>query len=216
MEYRAAVFDFDYTLGDATESIVAGYVYGFETMGLPRPTEEQVRGTVGLLLEDGYTVLSGDADPARRERFRRLFVEVAHPLQIRTAKLLPGARELLEALARAGTPVGIVTTKRAGALLDVLDALGIRSLISRTVGGDEVSAPKPDPEGLERVMREFGTAPGETLYCGDTVIDAETARRAGACFVPVLTGTTPAEAFEPYPKVFTAPDLTALRQYLGL
>ena len=34
---KAIFFDFDYTLGDATEAIVAGFLYGFQQMGLPAP-----------------------------------------------------------------------------------------------------------------------------------------------------------------------------------
>ena len=31
--YRAVCFDFDYTLADATDSIVAGFQHGFTKMG---------------------------------------------------------------------------------------------------------------------------------------------------------------------------------------
>ena len=36
MEYQAVLFDFDYTLGDATESIYEGHCYAFEKMGYPK------------------------------------------------------------------------------------------------------------------------------------------------------------------------------------
>ena len=58
MKYKAVLFDFDYTLGDATESIVAGYAYG------PEPSKEAAQKTIGYLLEDGYTMLTGDTDAA--------------------------------------------------------------------------------------------------------------------------------------------------------
>ena len=37
MQYKGLVFDFDYTLGDATASIYEGYCHGFEKMGYPKP-----------------------------------------------------------------------------------------------------------------------------------------------------------------------------------
>lgn len=37
MKYRAICFDFDYTLGDSTDSIVAGFQYGFTRLGWPAP-----------------------------------------------------------------------------------------------------------------------------------------------------------------------------------
>lgn len=61
--YRAVCFDFDYTLADATDSIVAGFQHGFTQMGWPAPDRETVRGTIGYLLEDAYTML-GTATPS--------------------------------------------------------------------------------------------------------------------------------------------------------
>ena len=59
-DYRAVCFDFDYTLGDATESIVAGFRYGLTRLGWPDPDPRAVRATVGYLLEDAYTMLTGN------------------------------------------------------------------------------------------------------------------------------------------------------------
>ena len=35
MVYPDVLFDFDYTLGDATDAIVAGFAAGFAALGLP-------------------------------------------------------------------------------------------------------------------------------------------------------------------------------------
>ena len=60
MRYRGVFFDFDYTLGDATDAIFAGFTHGMTALGYPVPEREAVRRTVGLVLEDAYTALSGD------------------------------------------------------------------------------------------------------------------------------------------------------------
>lgn len=79
MNFKAVFFDFDYTLADGTEAIVAGFRYAFGRMGLPEPTEEAIRPTIGMVLEDEFTFLSGEADPARRAEFRQLYTEKAAP-----------------------------------------------------------------------------------------------------------------------------------------
>ena len=66
MQYKAVLFDFDYTLGDGTEAILAGFQHAFSKMGLPQPDSEAVRRTVGMPLEEEYTLLSGDASPENR------------------------------------------------------------------------------------------------------------------------------------------------------
>ena len=52
MVYPAVLFDFDYTLGDATDAIVAGFAAGFAALGLPEPDREAVRRTVGMQVTD--------------------------------------------------------------------------------------------------------------------------------------------------------------------
>ena len=168
MDYKAVFFDFDYTLGDATEAIVAGFQYAFAKMGLPEPEREAVRRTIGMMLEDEYTVLTGDSGPENRARFRKLYTEKAGPLQVESTRLFPGAEELLTALHRQGIPAGIVSTKKTGTLRDVLDARGVAHLLTSIVGGDQVSAPKPDPQGLLASVNALGLAPEEVLFCGDT------------------------------------------------
>ena len=163
MNFKAVFFDFDYTLADGTEAIVAGFRYAFGRMGLPEPTEEAIRPTIGMVLEDEFTFLSGEADPARRAEFRQLYTEKAGPMHVSVTRLFPGALELLTALKRRGIPTGIVSTKKTATIRDVAEARGITPLLSSILGGDQVSAPKPDPEGLLASLTALGWNP--TRFC---------------------------------------------------
>lgn len=217
MDYRGVIFDFDYTLGDATEAIFAGFKHAFTTMGLPVPDREAVRRTVGMQVQDAYSMLSGDESGEGRERFYALFHPVARGMQAQgIVELCPGARELLLAIQGQGIPAAVVSTKNSDSLRAVLAAKGLSGCFSHVVGGDIVARHKPDPEGVNWVLEQWGLAPDRVLYCGDTVIDAETARNAGADFCAVLNGTTPAEAMEPWPHVHIAPDLMDLQDWLGI
>ena len=105
--YPAVCFDFDYTLGDATDSIVAGFQHGLTKLGWPAPDREAVRATVGYVLEDAYTMLTGDDSPENRAKFRPLFLEVARERQREETTLFPGAVELLRGLRAQGVRLGI-------------------------------------------------------------------------------------------------------------
>ena len=224
MDYQGVFFDFDYTLGDSTPAIAEGYRRGFAALGLPAPTVEQVRTTVGLPLEDGYTLLTGDADPGRQARFHRLFADSVgvnaqgedRKLMIEGTVLLPGAVELLRALKRAGVHAAIVSTKPGDTLREIFAYQGHSDLLELVIGGDEVSRVKPDPEGLERALSRLGLGPGQVLFCGDTVIDAATAQAGGCDFCAVLNGTTPRAAFADLPHVHIAEDLDELHRWLKL
>lgn len=224
MKYKGIFFDFDYTLGDSTIPIVVGYGRGFEALGLEAPTVEQVKPTIGLTLQNGYTLITGDQDPERRQRFFEAFQMAvgehavgpdAHVMEEKTL-LFPGAVELLTALKQQGTVIALVSTKAAGTIGQIFRKQGISHLPDLIVGGRDVKKAKPDPEGLNFALEKLGLSRDEVLFCGDTVIDAATARNGGTDFCAVLNGTTPAGAFEDYPCVHIAPDLMELKAWLGL
>ena len=214
MRYRAVLFDFDYTLGDSTKPIVESYTAGLTAMGWPVPDREAVRRTVGYTLEDGYTMLTGDADEEHRREFFRRFKAHAASIMVTDTDLCPGAAELLEWLRDSGVPAGIVSTKGGDVLEAIFQKLGLRDRLALIVGGQDVTKVKPDPEGLDFAVERLREEKNAVLFCGDTVIDAETARRAGVDFCAVLNGTTPAEAFADYPYVHIAPDLADLLRWL--
>ncbi len=217
MQYQAVLFDFDYTLGDATEAIFRAYTHALTTMGHPAPEREAVRRTIGMHVTDSYTQLTGDPDPDNQQRCFELFHPVARDLQAQgVVELLPGAMELLEGLHAAGVPAALVSTKNTDSLRAILRAKGLEHLFARVVGGDMVERGKPDPEGVLGTLEQFGVPLDQALYCGDTTIDAKTARAAGCHFCAVLNGTTPAEEFGGYPHVHISPDLWDLKGWLGV
>ena len=212
--YRGIFFDFDYTLGDATDCIVAGFYYAFARLGLPEPEYEAVRYTIGMTLENAYTLLSGDGDAGRQAEFRRLYVEKANPLQVKETRLFPGAVELLDRLKADGVTVAIVSTKRSDVIYDILANKNLSDRVAFVVGGSDVAHPKPAPDAALLALSKAGSKRSEALFVGDTVIDAETACRAGLDFAAVCNGTTPASAFAAWPHVFVAKDLPALNDWL--
>ena len=212
--YRAVCFDFDYTLGDCTDCIVAGFQYALTEMGWPAPDRETVRSTIGYLLEDAYTHITGDDDPVHQARFRPLFTSVANPRQMKEAKLFPGAIELRRGLNRAGVKTALVSTKRGDTLCGIMRRFDLQDDLSVVIGSADVKKPKPDPQGLFIAMERLGVKPEETLFCGDTVFDAGAAKNAGCDFAAVLLGTTPEEDFRDFSPVHISPDLHDLARWL--
>ena len=216
MMFQAVCFDFDYTLADCTDSIVDGFRHALTTLGWPAPDRDTVRGTVGFLLEDSYSMLTGDLDPENQAKFRALFSEVATERQRRETVLLPGGEELLRGLKAQGVKVAIVSTKRGDTIQIILERLGVADTVDLVVGSADVARHKPDPEGLLLALERMGVRPEDALFCGDTVLDAGAAKNAGTHFAAVLGGTTRAEEFARFYPDHIAPDLWELTQWLGL
>ena len=210
MKYKAVLFDFDYTLGDSTVPIVNSYTAALAEMGWPAPDREAVRATIGYTLQDGYTMLTGDDSEENRQAFFPRFKAHAGPVMVRDSVLCPGTESVLNWLGEQGIRTGIVSTKGSDQIAGIFDKYGLREGLALIIGGQDVTRNKPDPEGLNLALERLDLEKTEVLFCGDTVIDAETARRAGVDFCAVLNGTTPAEAFAEYPRVHIAPDLADL------
>lgn len=214
MNYQAVLFDFDYTLGDSTEPIVSSFTAALLEMGWPAPEREAVRLTIGHTLQDGYTMITGDDQEERRQEFYHRFRTHSVPIMPRDTRLLPGAAELLIWLTEQGVSCGVVSTKSRDVLERIFQRQGLRDRLALIVGAQDVQRAKPDPEGLLLALGQLELEPSQVLYCGDTVLDAEAARRGGFPFCAVLNGTTPAGSFSDFPHVYISPDLTHLHRWL--
>jgi phosphoglycolate phosphatase-like HAD superfamily hydrolase len=67
-----------------------------------------------------------------------------------------------------------------------LAELGLWDRIELLVSSDDVSCPKPDPEGILRASAALGVPAGRILMAGDSPADVEAGRGAGARTAVVL------------------------------
>jgi len=108
--------------------------------------------------------------------------------------LYPGAREALDALARApDTVLAIATGKSQRGVRAVLGAHGLFEHFVTIHTSDDAPS-KPHPGMVLAAMAAAGAAPHETLMVGDTVFDIEMARAAGARAIGVTWGYHPPPA----------------------
>jgi phosphoglycolate phosphatase len=214
MKYQAVVFDFDYTLGDSTEGILSSVRYGMERLGRGPMERESVRRTIGLSLQETYRALTGDSSGEQAEKFAAYFREQADKVMVGHTELFPDTMELLQALKGRGMRAGIVTTKYHYRIDAILEKCHAAEYIDLIVGGEDVSAPKPDPEGLFLVLETWGLPREQVLYVGDSAVDAKTADAAGVDFAGVTTGTAAKEELEKYPCIGVYRELSALKKAL--
>lgn len=111
MQYKAVIFDFDYTLGDSTNGIILSANYALEKMGYKQAERERIRKTIGLSLPETYVALTGDKKPEKGEEFRSYFVEKADEIMTDNSELYPDAKKVLDFLKQNGIKVAVVTTK---------------------------------------------------------------------------------------------------------
>ena len=211
---NSVIMDFDLTLVDSTKGATACIAFALESLGLPQVSADAVRGTIGLSLEATLGTLTGITDPSLQNRFRKLFLEKADTVMVQETEFFEGVPETLGALRRRGLRLAIVSTKYRYRIEAILERLKARDLFEVIVGGEDVLAHKPSPEGIHGALKRLGTSAAEGLYVGDHAVDAEAATRASVPFLAVLTGATPRESFLPHLKIGVLDSVVDLPRFL--
>ncbi|MBN1399774.1 MAG: HAD hydrolase-like protein, partial [Anaerolineae bacterium] len=209
-DIQAIIFDFDYTLADSSEGIVRCANYALTELGFEPASGASIRRTIGLALDETFLALTGQRDRQAMDAFGRLFIERADQIMVAHTVLLPGVREAVARLRALSLPLAIVSTKFRYRIATTLRREGLKGDFPVIVGGEDVRAFKPDPEGLLMGARQLGSRPGAICYVGDSLTDARAAQLAGMPFVGVLSGVTPASAFDGLPRRALLPGVHAL------
>ena len=208
MKYSTYIFDFDYTLADATVGIVDSANYALNMLGLDSESTEKIRKTIGMKLHDTFRLLTGISDEQAAEMFFSHFIHKADEIMTDNTVLFNDTTPVLTRLKQCGCNTAIVTTKYKYRITEVLEKYDITKLVDYIVGYDDVIDVKPSPEGLLKTIKHFNTDNKSALFIGDSLIDAHAADNANIDFIAVITGTTPENDFLDLPHIFIAKDLS--------
>lgn len=100
---------------------------------------------------------------------------------VERALVANGALALLGALAKKGARLGILTRNSKGLALRTLQAVGLQRFFAPAeVLGRDCAAPKPSPEGVQRLLHGWGVAGSQAVMVGDYLFDLQAGRAAGA------------------------------------
>ena len=197
--YDAYIFDFDYTLADATEPVVQSFLYALEKMNLQKSSRQDIINTIGIPIGESYTILTGDDSEEGIELFKKYQKEKSDEITVPNTVFIGDAKEVLQILKNRGKKIGIVSSRWGQRINDIFENLNSRELIDFIIGTEHVENYKPNPEGLLKMIDMMEAK--NPLYIGDSYIDAQTAQNAKIDFVGVTTGTTSREKLESYPHV---------------
>ncbi len=182
---RLIVFDLDGTLIDSRKDLTNSINAMLTEFGRDALPEEIIATYIG----DGAGMLvrraMGDPeDEPLVENALQHFLAHYREHKLDFTYVYAGVFESLDAMRTApdGTArkMAVLTNKPVGPSVAICDALGLSPYMFRIYGGNSFASKKPEPEGLNALIREAGVAPGETLMIGDSSVDILTARRAGA------------------------------------
>jgi phosphoglycolate phosphatase len=187
---KALVFDLDGTLIDSKLDLALAVNATLEHMGRPQLEHERIYGYVGhgapMLVK---RALGLGATEEEVETAHAYFLSYYRAHMLDNTVTYSGVREGLELL--GDHPMAVLTNKPVRFSQAILDGLGIAKYFRYVYGGNSFATKKPDPEGMNVLLRDFAVGPAEAMIVGDSEVDVRTARNAGAwaCGVTYGLGT---------------------------
>jgi phosphoglycolate phosphatase len=191
---RLIAFDLDGTLIDSRADLVAAV--NATLLHLDRhPLPDAV---IASYIGDGVQMLVRRAlgDPEHEEIVTEavtFFLGYYRVHKLDHTYVYDGALEAMAAIANAlpAAKLAILTNKPIRPSEEICAALHLAPHCFRIYGGNSFETKKPDPLGLETLMREAGATPEQTLMIGDSDVDVLTARNAGASVIGCRFGLAP-------------------------
>jgi len=187
-------------LADSSNGIFDCANTALAAMGVAPASREAVNATIGLPLRETFSILTGENDALRRDKFVELFHSHADKVMVSSAVVFEFVPEALRQLREQGISLAVASTKRRKHIEAILQREGLHELFAAVIGSNDVQNQKPHPESLHAAMAKLEVSPEECLYVGDSIVDAEAAQRANIKFIAVLTGVTRTLEFNPYPS----------------
>ncbi len=179
MNAKLLIFDFDGTLADSHKGIFETFNYTFDKLGCKKISQSFFEDLVGMPLEKLFEAALSEGKKDLIEKACGIYRKRYRKICVKKTVLFPHVKETLLFLKSKGVKMAVVTTKKTELVSIMLEALKISGLFDFVVGGDKVSKHKPDPEGINLVIKKLEGKKESTVIVGDRRFDIDVGKNAG-------------------------------------
>jgi phosphoglycolate phosphatase len=207
---RLLVFDLDGTLIDSRLDLIHSVNATLRHFGRPELEGDIIASYVG----DGAPALVSralgeDAAESLHREALQYFLGYYRVHKLDHTTVYEGIPETLASLAKANSAksnglqrlMAVLSNKPVNPSRDIVQSLGLSDFFVRIYGGNSFATKKPDPLGVQTLLRETGVPADEVLMIGDSSVDVLTGRNAGLWTCGVSYGFAPHTLAEVPPDV---------------
>jgi beta-phosphoglucomutase len=203
--FEAVIFDWDGTLADTREAILASFHGALHEVLCIDVSDEFIARRIGIGAAWTFReILASKGLPIDDAMIKRL-IEVKVRVALENSdkvKLFPGAKPLLQTL-RGRVKMGLASMNNRVVIDSLLAALDVAQFFNVIITVDEVTRSKPDPEIFLKSAEKLGTEPGRSVVLEDSVFGVQAAKAGGMGCVAVAQGFyTMAELKNEKPDLF--------------
>jgi phosphoglycolate phosphatase/pyrophosphatase PpaX len=172
--YKLFIFDFDGTLGDTKECVVASFQETLKENHLPNAKREQIIYHMGLPLTEVFKKLIKKKlnDVMLNnlvENYRKFYKEFLTQKTL----IFPKVAVTLKKLKENGSLCTIATSKKTEFAILSSRYLKIDSYFDMYIGDDLVTQKKPHPEMLLHILKKLQIDVKDAVMIGDSIFDIQ-------------------------------------------
>ncbi|HWB83693.1 MAG TPA: HAD-IA family hydrolase [Bryobacteraceae bacterium] len=196
------IFDLDGTLIDSKLDLAYSVNATLIHMGISPLDHERVYSYVGsgapTLMR---RALGPQATESEVEEALEFFLEYYRDHELDNTRLYPGVEESLERLQAAGKRLAVLTNKPVNMSRAIIQGLGVKERFFQVYGGNSFDFKKPNPIGIETLLKEADVPRTRAMMVGDSTVDIQTARNAQVQSCGVTYGFQPETLTDPAPDL---------------
>ena len=187
--FKAVIFDWDGTLGDTRQVIVASFQKTLGEINI-RVSDEYIERRIGIGAAETFRDILRSAKTPFDEKTIQRLVERKSELEIELTdqvKLFPGARGVLDAL-HGKIRMGLASMNNRSVISHLLKAKDLEKYFDAVLTAESISHSKPDPEIFLKAADLLKAKPERCVVVEDSTFGVKAAKSANMSCVAVLTG----------------------------
>jgi len=182
---KALIFDLDGTLADTLGAITEAINMTMTAYGLPVKDETEVRNAIGngakaLIRRLVNTECGGDE--SKINKILECYDKMYSLTYLNTTEMYDGMRETIDILIKNGCLIAVLSNKPDGFVKGLAEQFFSNGEVAVARGQTDIPV-KPDPTGVEIILKELGVSAEQCVFVGDSGVDLKTAQNSGMDFI---------------------------------
>lgn len=212
-DYKLVIFDWDGTVMDSIGRIVDSMQAAAKSANLAIPSEEAVKGIIGLSLAKAVGLLFPSITEQQITELAKAYKQ--HYMEVSTVStpLFRNAFELLTQLQSAEKTLAVATGKAREGLNRLMAVSNTTEFFSASKTADEAES-KPHPDMILKLLAELDIAAEDAVMIGDSIHDLTMANNAGVDAIGVTYGAHDKEDLLALKPVAIVDDMFELEKLL--
>lgn len=205
---KSVVFDLDGTLMSSSSTIYKCTLKTFQEFNIAADLpEEEFNKKIGYHFKDIFDDFNISVPDLENfiDKYKSLYFDF-----INESVIYPNVLDTLDHLKNKSLYTSLLTTKAQDQAEKILEHFSLKDYFFIIMGRRNGMAIKPAPDALLRICEQTGIAPGQTLMVGDSELDIQCGKNAGALTCGVTFGYREKEQLQKENPDFLISDMKEL------